>query len=343
DTYDKLTGLFNRAYFEKTFTRLDTVSSLPLSLVMGDIDGLELINNAFGYSTGDEMLVKVATIFKEAAREGDIVARYGADEFIILMPKANEEVLRETCEKIHKLCDSDQLFFIKPSISLGYMTKTKICQDYEQLIKDIEDKMYQHKLFQGKSIHSKILASFQKTLHVKNHEADDHARRMQDMVLKMAKKLGLSDSETDDLCLLAALHDIGKIGIPEEILKKPGKLSEAEWEAIKKHPEIGYKIARGIPETAHIAEAILHHHERWDGTGYPQGLRGTQIPFYSRIISIVDAFDVMTHERAYKRAYSAGQALDELVRCSGTQFQPELVLIFLELIKDLKNVQSWTA
>ena len=151
------------------------------------------------------------------------------------------------------------------------------------------------------------------------------------MAFQIGEALNLSTAEMDRLALLVSLHDIGKISISQEILNKPGKLNEEEWEKIKKHPETGYHIALSTGEFAHIAEEILAHHERWDGKGYPNGLKGKEIPLLSRILAIIDAFDVMTNGRPYKSRMSEDEAIDELKRCSGTQFDPELVDIFMDL------------
>jgi HD-GYP domain-containing protein (c-di-GMP phosphodiesterase class II) len=144
----------------------------------------------------------------------------------------------------------------------------------------------------------------------------------------------MSDSELDDLALLATLHDIGKIAIPEGIIVKPGDLSSEEWELIWKHPEIGYRIAGASPELAPIAEAILAHHEWWDGSGYPRGLKVTEIPLISRVVAIVDAYDVMTHGRPYKESVNEEEALKELQRMAGTQFDPELIAVFMNMLNE---------
>jgi HD-GYP domain-containing protein (c-di-GMP phosphodiesterase class II) len=152
------------------------------------------------------------------------------------------------------------------------------------------------------------------------------------LALQIGRDFGLSDSELDDLALLATLHDIGKIAIPEGIIIKPGNLSPEEWELIWKHPEIGYRIAGSSPELAPIAEAILAHHEWWDGSGYPRGLKGEEIPLISRIISIVDAHDVMTQGRPYKEAVGQEESLQELQSKAGTQFDPILTAMFIKMV-----------
>lgn len=157
--------------------------------------------------------------------------------------------------------------------------------------------------------------------------------RTREMAIRLGKALSLSDGDLGKLALLAVLHDIGKIAIPHAILIKPGKLTDAEWEIMKTHTEKGYRIANASKELKPIGEYILHHHERWDGGGYPGGLAGEEIPLLSRIITVVDSHDVMVHDRPYHKAMSGKDAEAELRRCSGTQFDPNLVEVFLEVLK----------
>jgi len=169
-------------------------------------------------------------------------------------------------------------------------------------------------------------------LRAKSDETEEHSERMIELSEKLGKKLGLSGSEINKLSLLASLHDIGKTSISEEILNKPGSLSEEEREIIQEHPERGYRIATATEEFSIIAREILCHHERWDGKGYPNQLKGKDIPYLSRIISIIDAYDVMTNERPYSKAISKEKALQEIQLEAGSQFDPELVAEFLELL-----------
>ena len=167
----------------------------------------------------------------------------------------------------------------------------------------------------------------------KRYETEEHASRLKDISLKLGHAVGLSSFEQEELSLLSVLHDIGKIGIPDEILTKPEKLNGDEWTIMRKHSEKGYDLAKSTPGLAGIADFILHHHERWDGSGYPAGLQGEEIPKLSRILSIIDAYDAITHTRTYKPAQSKADALDEIQRCSGSQFDPELTRAFIEIMK----------
>ena len=322
--HDRLTGLYNRAYFEEELKRLDTERQLPISIIMGDVNGLKLINDALGHHEGDQHLIRVATAVQEACRAEDIVARWGGDEFIILLPCCDSRAASAIVERI-KNAETSSTLPIKTSISLGLATKTHEDEDITGIIKEAEDKMYRNKLLENKSIRSYFLSSLEKTLWSRSHETEEHCERIKKMAIQIGEVVGLPAGDMDSLRLLAALHDIGKIAIPNSILEKPGKLTPEEWETIKKHPEVGYRIALSSPEMAPIAEAVLHHHERWDGNGYPFGLSGQDIPFLSRLISIVDTYDVMVNGRPYQAPVNSEIAWAEISRMAGSQFDPELV------------------
>jgi diguanylate cyclase (GGDEF)-like protein/PAS domain S-box-containing protein len=331
--HDKLTGLYNRAFFEDELKRLDSHSVLPLSIIIGDINGLKIANDVFGHDEGDKLLVRIAGILKESCRKGDIVARWGGDEFALILPYTSEDDALDICKTISERCIESNNGLIISNIALGVSTRDDMQKDTAQMIKEAEDRMYRHKLLENRSSRSSYVSLLEKTLFERNYETDEHAKRMCELSVKMGKFIGLPDNKLDELTLLAALHDIGKIAIPDNILLKPGPLTEDEFDIMKKHPEIGYRIAVLSPELTPIADAILTHHERWDGKGYPQGLIGDEIQVISRIISIVDTFDVMTHKRPYKDAVSKEEALNEIRRCAGNQFDPELAEIFIELIE----------
>ncbi|MEN6351161.1 MAG: diguanylate cyclase [Syntrophomonas sp.] len=334
--FDKLTGVYNRAFFEEEFKRLDTPRQLPLSLIIADVNGLKLVNDAFGHYAGDGLLKEVASILKSCCRKEDVVARWGGDEFVILLPLISSQAALSICDRIKSACLNSNSSPFQVSVSLGLATKIDPEQNSHAILKEAEDKMYRNKLLENKSTRSSFITSLEETLWARSHETEEHCRRMRTMVEIFGKSLGLLGSELDSLILLAALHDIGKIAIPSSILENPKGLSSQEWEAIKKHPEIGYRIVLSSPELAGIADAILTHHERWDGKGYPLGLKGDNILLMSRILTIVDAYDVMLNGRPYKQAVSQDAVLQELRRCAGHQFDPTLVSVFDELVSRRK-------
>jgi len=332
--HDSLTGLYNRAYFEEELKRLDKKRQLPLCFIMGDINGLKLINDAFGHKEGDKLLKEIAKILKNCCRGEDIVSRWGGDEFSILLPKTSEEDSSEIIDRIRKACDKASTGSVPLSISLGVSTKYSTEQDIQKLIIKAEDRMYSRKLLESKSISSSIISSLERSLQEKNYETREHTIRLKNLALELGRSINLSSDNLDTLSLLATLQDIGKIAIPDEILNKKEKLTKKEWNIIKKHPEIGYRIALSSPQLVKIAEYILSHHENWDGTGYPRGLKGKIIPLLSRIIAIVDAYDVMIHNRPFKKDVSKKESIAELRRCSGTRFDPQLVEKFIQVLKN---------
>lgn len=332
--HDLLTGLYNRAFFEEELKRLDTERQLPMSIIIGDVNGLKITNDVFGHQEGDVILKEISRILVKACRKEDIIARWGGDEFVILLPNTSENVANNICKRIQKSCQGEKDTAVQLSISLGHATKENAQENILQVLKNAEDWMYRHKLLESKSFRSSIIFSLKKTLFEKSNETEEHAERMAKLCIKLGKEMCLYENELDELKLLAMLHDIGKIAIKDSILVKPGKLSPEEWEEIKRHSEIGYRIAQSAPELAQIADYILSHHERWDGSGYPQGIKGLEIPKLSRIISVVDAFDVMMHARIYKQAMSYEDAVAELDRCAGTQFDPEIVDVFKRILHE---------
>ena len=337
--HDTLTGLYNRRFFEEEKQKIDEERIYPVSVIMGDINGLKLINDSFGHLEGDNLIVSIAKILQANCRDTDILARTGGDEFSIILPNSTIDYAQEIVKKIEEDCDALKKTTLgdvyRLSISLGYAMKKSITEPLAQAIKDAEDNMYRHKMLQSKSLHSSIISSMKTTLFEKNKETEEHARRLIRYSFLIGQSLKLKDKQLNELELLSTLHDIGKIGISDLILNKPGKLSEEEWVEMKKHPEIGYRIAMSTSELAPIAEYILYHHERWDGTGYPQGLKGEEIPLLSRIIAVADAYDAMMEDRPYRKALTKEEACQELCRNAGTQFDPYIVEVFLKELDQL--------
>ncbi len=329
--HDKLTNLYNRAYFDDAMNRLNTQRQMPLSIIIGDLNGLKVTNDVFGHQVGDDLLCLVSEILKNCCRKEDVVARWGGDEFAILLPRTDEKTAFEICRRISDTCDTYQHKLLKPSISLGAATKLTPDISLQYTIKEAEDLMYRHKLLESRSNQSVIISSLEKTLFERSNETEEHAHRMKLMGFQLGKSLNLTATEQDALSLLCVLHDIGKIAITDNILTKNGTLTSDEWHQMKKHPEIGYRISKSSNKLEHIADFILYHHEKWDGTGYPKRLKGKNIPMLSRLLTIIDAYDVMTHERVYKAPLPHSAAIKELKRCAGTQFDPDMVKAFLKL------------
>ncbi|NLP31271.1 MAG: PAS domain S-box protein [Clostridiales bacterium] len=333
---DHLTGIYNRRFYEAELKRMNDIEHLPLSVIIGDIDGVKFINDAFGHAVGDKLIVETAMILKECCRQGDILARTGGDEFSILMPNTDNttasEVLHKIQNAIKEFDANSNVDIYQLSVSLGCATKVLIDEDIQDTIKIAEGHMYQRKLLEQSSAHSAIVSSIKATLFEKSHETEEHAQRLIALSKEVGIALNLSQAELDKLELLASLHDIGKVGVRDDILTKPDKLNEKEWIEIKRHPEIGYRIAMSSPELAPIAEGILCHHEWWNGKGYPQGLCGESIPLISRIVSVVDAYDAMTNDRPYRKALDQELAIEIIKQNAGSQFDPQIVKFFINIL-----------
>jgi diguanylate cyclase (GGDEF)-like protein/PAS domain S-box-containing protein len=330
--HDSLTGLYNRSFFEEELLRLDRERLLPLSIILCDINGLKLINDTLGHRKGDELLARAAAILKQNSRSEDIVCRWAGDEFVILLPQADQIVANRICDRIRTACQETEIDSLPLSFSLGAATKEYADQDVEIVFKDADDVMYRNKLQDSRSTRFSVINYLQRALAERSSETFEHIRNIQGIVAIMGNELGLSKKEQEELDILAVLHDIGEIATPAELLAKPCYLTADEWEAIRKHPEIGELIARSVPDLAGVADAILSHHEFWNGAGYPRGLKGTMIPLYARILAIADAYDVMTNGRPYKKSISRAEALDEIRNCAGTQFDPELATLFIATV-----------
>lgn len=334
--HDNLTGLYNRIYFDKYKQFLDKDDNFPISLIISDINGLKLINGALGHRAGDRILIETANLLLNCHEGIGIVARTGGDEFAWLLPKTSSEeayrIMKKIQNRIEEYNKNITNSLDKINLAIGFATRENANDDYAKVRMIAEDHMYKRKLLDHNSSHSAIISSIKTTMFEKSQETEAHAERLRELSYMIGIKLNLTQVQLDELALLSTLHDIGKVGIDNQILSKPGKLTAEEWVEMKRHPEIGYRIAMASPELMSIAEGILCHHERWDGTGYPQGLKGNSIPLLSRIISIVDAFDAMTEERSYRKAISKEKALKEIKANAGTQFDPMIAELFIELM-----------
>jgi diguanylate cyclase (GGDEF)-like protein/PAS domain S-box-containing protein len=339
--HDVLTGVYNRRFFEEEKKRLDESDFIPLSIIVGDINGLKLINDALGHNEGDKLIRIIAEIILSCCDNGEIVARIGGDEFGILLPNTGADQVYKKMKQIEKACSEyrgkkkDDPYHT--SISLGCATRNSMDESIIDTIKLAEDYMYRDKLLQSRSLHSSIISSMKTTLFEKSQETEEHAQRMIKLSRTIGKEMNLKDEQLNELELLSTLHDIGKIGIPDAILKKPGKLTDEEWIEMKKHPSIGHRIAKSSHELASIAEYILYHHERWDGKGYPNGLKGEEIPLLSRILAVVDAYDAMTEDRSYRKAMTKEAAIEEIKNNMGKQFDPTIAQIFIDKINESSN------
>lgn len=338
--YDQLTGLYNRRYYEEELHRLDTHRNLPIALVMADLNGLKLTNDAFGHQEGDLLLKKIAKVIKKACRSDEIISRIGGDEFVILMPKTSLEDAKKIIERINHLVLEEEVEHGILSLSIGCSVKETISEKMHEVFRKSEDDMYRHKLSESSSMRSKTINLIMNSLYEKSSREMHHSKRVSMICKTLASVMGFNQEEINQAEIAGLVHDIGKIGINNNILDKTGKLSTTEWEEVKKHCEVGYRILSSVNEFSEISEYVLSHQERWDGTGYPQGLKGTAIPIQSRIIGVADAFDAMTSDRSYRQGMTEAEALSEVEKCAGTQFDPEIARLFIDQAIPLMNQTS---
>ena len=335
--HDQLTGLYNRAFFEAKMRYLSSKPEYPVTIISADIDGLKLINDTIGQSAGNKLIRQGASILNDVLDGSGILARVGGDEFSAVLPLTGEDEAERIARQIRYQISlyNQENSNLPLSISLGVATATDRSKSLKKLLKEADDLMFRAKLYNSTSVRNGVVQSLMAALAERDYFIEGHARRLEKLCLKVGEKVGLSSHQLTDLALLAQVHDLGKVGIPDQILHKPGPLTEEEWDIMKQHCEKGYRIASSAPDLANVANLILRHHEHWDGSGYPLGLSKQNIPVECRILAVVDAFDAMTHNRPYKKKVSKDDALQELINCAGTQFDPEIVSVFLTLADQL--------
>lgn len=327
---DRLTGCITR---ERFLTALRGLDSQPTDAVVTvvDINGLRLINGSHGQSAGDMLLATVSEHIRCLLPQGTLLARLSGDEFAFYLLGRTGDAADELSRRIKDIP------FIPgvgagTSLSVGQAKGLAGRDRPLDLLQLAEEQLLRDKLFERNSLVNALAAPLWQSVNEKNPEDGGHAKRMQQYAQAVGRHLGLTVQELRDLALIALLHDVGKIAVPNSILDKPGKLTEEEWAIVKQHPEISYRIVKRVPFLGSVAHCILAHHERWDGKGYPHGLAGEEIPLLARIIAVVDSFDVMISGRPYKAAMTERQSEQELRRCCGTQFDPRVVDAFIDAV-----------
>ncbi len=331
--HDQLTKLHNRHFFEEELSRLDRDKYYPLSLLMIDVNGLKLTNDAFGHQKGDELLQAAANILNLVCRSEDIVARIGGDEFVVLLPNTSKKNAEDIMDRIYSKVRYYKINEIILSVSIGLATKISDDTPMSSIFVEAEEDMYRKKLTESQRMRNETIENILHTFYETNPREKVHSDAVSNRVVLMAEAMGLDEEEVKLLQLAGHLYDIGKISISNSLLEKKGPLSLAEYEEVKKHPEIGYHILKSVNRYAEIADYALNHHEYIDGKGYPRGLKGSEIPLLARIISVADAYEAMCMNAPYRSALTQDKAVEELKKYSGSRYDPEIVDLLIDTIE----------
>ncbi|MGE5583574.1 MAG: HD domain-containing phosphohydrolase, partial [Bacillota bacterium] len=326
-THDQLTGLYDRAFFQTEVDRLiKNEDNLPIGMIFCNIDGFKEFNETYGHKAGDDFLVKTAGLIKSAVDEGATVARIGGDEFAVLLLKSNRLSVESVIKRIRGAVAAYNGGHPESplSLSIGYVISKGSQLNVDTLLSEADDNMKREKLFRRQSPRSNIIQTLVTALRERDFDTEGHTDRLQELVIALGSAINLPEHTLTNLRLLAQFHDIGKVGIPDRLLLKPGALTSEEIVEMRKHCEIGYRIAQASSELRPVADWIYKHHEWWNGSGYPLGLKGEKIPLECRILAIADAYDAMTNDRPYRKALTKEEALSELRKWAGIQFDPEL-------------------
>ncbi len=357
---DGLTGLYNHRHFHERLeqeiargTRFGTV----FSLIMLDIDLFKTYNDIYGHQAGDRILRRLSEHIKSSVRSIDMAFRYGGEEFAVILPETKLDDAYNVAERIRKTVETRMSSKAIPTtVSLGAASWPSDGVTREEIISAADIALYQAKqtgrnqtcLASGttKPVTTQasanaitqrsplnIIYALAATVDAKDHYTYGHSKKVSEYAVTAAEALGLSPDKVATIRAAALLHDIGKIGVPDSILNKKGPLTSEEWEPIKEHPQLGVEILRHVIDLINCLPAILHHHEHYNGTGYPSGLKGDKIPLEARILAIADAYDAMTSFRPYRERLMPQEAIAELRRCAGSRFDPELVEIFCRLME----------
>ena len=329
-----LPGLFNRKYFIEALKKYDKETNLPISIIMGDLNGLAIIDDSLGHSVVDDIQAKLNTILKKVAREADVIICFSNGEFGLILPETTLAQSNVIIEELKVLTESEKAGPLNISISCGAHTKTSMDMDLNDIVKEAHDKLSKDRKIVSHEFERHTIDLIMEMLFEKNNREMLHSSRVGMICEKIASKLSFDPGVVDRIRITGMLHDIGKIAIDERILNKGEGLDKNEWEAIKKHAEIGHRILSASNDFSKYAEDVLEHHEHVDGSGYPRGLVGSEISIVAKIIAIADTYDAITSDRPYRKAVSRKEAIAEIQRNAGIQFDAEIVKVFAEMMHE---------
>ncbi|WP_169332853.1 bifunctional diguanylate cyclase/phosphohydrolase [Effusibacillus pohliae] len=363
---DELTGLYNHRYFQEKLNEM-VAKGETVSLLLLDLDYFKIYNDMYGHPQGDKLLQEISKELVKEIPEHGVVCRYGGEEFAVLLPGTESEEALAIAESIrtriagHSFYGMEHMPKKRITVSVGVSTYPRMATSKENLIMLADEALYKVKYTSRNKVQLysslvdelkshfqfgqaeteliQMIKTFLMIINSKDRYTFGHTERDMEYAEALARKIGLPEEEIKFIRYGALLHDIGKVEVPTEILNKKTRLTDEEWEIMKMHVIWGEEIVKPIRELAPCLPIIRHHHERYDGKGYPDGLAGTDIPLAARILTVVDSFDAMTTNRPYQKTKTIPEAIEELRRCSGTQFDPELVEPFIEVIKELRTVQ----
>lgn len=358
---DGVTGLYNHMYFQNSLKEMvDEAKNRNerISMIFFDIDYFKHYNDLNGHQKGDEVLSRIGEIVEENVRKTDIAARYGGEEFAMILQNTNEDEAIIIADRLRKIIEKEKFHGEENqpngnlTVSMGISIYPDKARNEIELIKSSDDALYRAKFFNKNRVetYKSILEDLEKDINDKDIElvasikalisvinAKDrytygHSERVVLYSRLMAEKLKLNKEDKNNLIYGAYMHDVGKINIPKEVLNKKMPLTNEEWELLKQHSEIGVEIVNKVHKLEGTIKIIRHHHEKFNGTGYPYGLKGEEIPYLARVLCVVDSFDAMTSNRPYNTRKTYDEAIEELKRCSGSQFDPEIANLFIEVI-----------
>jgi diguanylate cyclase (GGDEF)-like protein/PAS domain S-box-containing protein len=332
--HDSLTGLYNRRYFEEQLVRFDTPENHPLCVIMGDVNDLKLTNDIFGHSSGDLSIVHSANAIQNVCRPVDIAARWGGDEFVLLLPQTNAAQAESVCRRIHEEMALRHVAALQCSMSLGFSIKLNTDEDIWHILTNAEQKMYAEKTTNRSRLQDDTLDAFVQTLYSNSPREQEHAERTSAYCTMIGRVMGLPEEDIKKLKDAGAMHDIGKVVLDADLLRKTDVYTDFEADEVKKHSIMGYRILNSFDGTLNLAEAVLAHHERYDGCGYPKGLKATQIPLMARIINVAESYERITRDSAGRPARTAAEAMDILTDNAGTQFDPYVAEVFVRLMQE---------
>ncbi len=327
--HDQLTGLNNRRRYMQQIMRIDKPEKLPLAIIMADLNGLKLTNDAFGHQMGDVLLTRTAEVLRRLCDE-EMIFHMGGDEFVLLLPCTDAAAAEACCRRIQQEIAGESTGMLVFSASIGFAVKHSLQVSYSDVFRQAEDNMYRHKLTEGVEMRRRAVHQILQTLYQRSPREMQHSQKVGELSQKIARVMGLNPEEVDQAYQAGVMHDIGKIGIDQKILEKTTRLDDGELREMRRHSEVGYRLLNSVHGLAHIAPFVLEHHERWDGIGYPKGIAGEKISLIARIIAVADGYDAMVSPRTYKQPMAPKDALIEVRRCAGTQYDPKVARAYVE-------------